>query len=86
MQDRCGEMSFRNLKVGDKVTRLLAQTIKMEMIVVAVKDKFIYCDAAQDRPMKGLSLWQHWKFDRDTGLEEEDRMSWTHPSKLIKED
>jgi hypothetical protein len=62
-------MGFRDLKVGDPVFRLL-DPIKVEMLVVAVDEHYIYCDS-QDQVMyeEDLGLKEHWKFDRDTGEE-----------------
>lgn len=35
---------FENTKVGDKFTRMLAGTVPMSMVVVAIKDGLLYCD------------------------------------------
>ena len=54
-------MSFRRIKIGDKVTRMLAGRIPMELPVTDVTDSRIVCG------------W--WEFDRDSGIEIDDEIS-----------
>ena len=68
---------FRELKVGDEVARQMGSNgPTMRMIVVSVDDDAVYCDAVGERPMKGLPFDEHWKFDRDTGVEEDEGLKW----------
>ncbi len=68
---------FRNLTAGDEVTRMLGDGgLLMRMVVVAVEDDFVYCDEAKERPMRDLPVGDHWKFDRDTGVEEDEGLEW----------
>lgn len=46
------------LKVGDKVTRMLAGIIPHELIITEIKDGLIYCG--------------DWTFDLETGIEVDD--------------
>lgn len=54
--------SFRDLQVGDTVTRMLAGTIPMELTVTEVDDTLIHCGP--------------WTFDRATGVEEDSDLNW----------
>lgn len=69
-------MSFRDVKVGDIVTRNMAGVI-MRMVVTEVDDKLI-------------TAGMGWQFDRDTGCEEDAALGWGRAfgisgSRLIKE-
>ena len=57
-------MTFRELKVGDAVTRDLCG-IKMPLKVTEVDERFIHCG------------W--WKFDRDHGYEVDEELGWGVP-------
>lgn len=65
---------FTNIKVGDTVIRLLAESIRMELAVTAITDNRIICGP--------------WTFDRSTGGEIDEELEWdgvTHSgSRLIK--
>jgi hypothetical protein len=50
------------IKIGDKVTRMLAGTVPMELLVTAVTDDTIVCGA--------------WTFDRVTGVEIDEELGW----------
>jgi hypothetical protein len=52
---------FRNLQPGDKVTRMLAGVIPMEMTVEKVEDGLIYMVGG-------------WTFDQLTGVEEDEEL------------
>lgn len=56
-------MSFRHVKVGDVVTRLLAGKIPMKMLVTHVDTKTMTCGGG-------------WMFDRETGWEEDSDLGW----------
>lgn len=60
-------MSFRDVKAGDKVTRLLAGSIPMELQVVSVDDRLIHCGPFG------------WTFCRDTGAEVDECLGWGAP-------
>ena len=55
-------MSFKDIKVGDLVIRLLAGKVPHKLKVTAVDDDLIVCGA--------------WTFDRETGVEEDDELGW----------
>jgi hypothetical protein len=57
--------SYRAMKVGDIVTRLLAGSIPMKLVVTDVDDRFIYCGGPGG-----------WKFDRDDGYEVDEDIGW----------
>jgi len=77
-------VSFRDLKVGDSVTRNMDGII-LKMIVVAVTDRLIYCDDEdQSMYVEDLPMEEHWKFDRDTGREVDwDPQGSETPSQLV---
>ncbi|HYK95253.1 MAG TPA: hypothetical protein VE011_05205 [Candidatus Dormibacteraeota bacterium] len=56
--------SFRDVSVGDSVTRLLGGSIAMALVVTSVDDSFIYCGE------------DGWKFDRDSGVEVDEEIGW----------
>ncbi len=53
--------SFRDVEVGDSVTRMIAGVIPDVILVTGVDDKYIYCNP--------FGWEEGWTFDRDTGLE-----------------
>ena len=63
-------MSFRHIKKGDTVRRLLAGVIPMDLLVVDVVGDRIICGGG-------------WEFDRDTGIEIDDFIS-VHVSHLVE--
>lgn len=64
-------MSFRHLRVGDKVTRLLS-AVPMPLVVTQVSDTEIKCGLSLDVTDPG-SLWT---FDRETGVEIDEDLGW----------
>ncbi len=50
------------MQVGDKVTRVLAGTVRMELKVTEITDNTIVCG------------W--WTFDKATGLEIDEELGW----------
>lgn len=59
---------FRMVAVGDKVTRMLAGTVPMELTVTAVDDELIHCGVPGGP--------DGWTFDRATGVEVDDDLGW----------
>ena len=57
-----------NLKVGDKVTRMLAGVISLELIVTKITSNTIECG--------------DWTFDLATGAEIDDYLGWGPPPKI----
>lgn len=55
-------MSFRDVKKGDTVHRMLAGTIPMDLIVTDITDDMIVTGGG-------------WEFDRDTGVEVDDMIA-----------
>ncbi len=51
------------MKVGDKVTRMLAGSIPMNLTITAIDDEFIHCGGG-------------WKFDKKTGAEVDEELGW----------
>lgn len=73
VKSRDTSMNFSDLKVGDKVTRLLAGSISMRLLVTEVEDKYIHCGP--------------WKFNRITGLEVDEDLGWdgeTHTGSYLR--
>ena len=52
----------RAVAVGDVITRVMAETVRMQLRVTSVDDTLIHC---------GL-----WTFDRDTGAEVDEDLGW----------
>lgn len=65
-------MSFRRLKVGDRIMRSLAG-MPMPMQVTAVDDKVVTCAAVNK---DGSLFYGGWQFDRDLGCEEDHELGW----------
>lgn len=61
--------NFRDVKVGDKITRMLAGAIPMKLVVSEVTDTLILTAAG-------------WKFDRETGAEVDEDLDWGPPPKM----
>lgn len=57
--------SFRAIGVGDTVTRLLAGSVPMTLVVTGVDERFIHCGGPGG-----------WKFDRSTGIEVDEELGW----------
>lgn len=55
-------MSFKHVKEGDIVMRVLAGVIPMALIVSKVDEKLIHCG--------------DWTFDRTTGAEVDEELGW----------
>ena len=56
---------FRDIKVGDVVTRMLAGQIPMQLRVTDIDDNFIYCGGPEG-----------WKFDKKTCMEVDEELGW----------
>ena len=65
-------MSFKHLKVGDKVVRMLAGTLPMELVIIKVKGNLLYCDSEPSIITDG----HYWTFDRESGAEVDDDLGW----------
>lgn len=69
--------NFRDLTAGCIVTRMLAGTIPQKMVVRLVDDDYIYCAAEGFGEFdEKTGEWTGWKFDRDTGVEEDEELGW----------
>lgn len=68
---------MRDLKVGDKVTRMLGGKLAMPMHITKVTEDRIFAvaDGAVNL-MKDDDFDEHWQFDRDTGIEEDEDLGW----------
>lgn len=62
---------FENLKVGDKVTRMLAGTIPMQMFVSGLENRRIQC-----KPVEFPEFPDYYEFDPITGAEIDDDLGW----------
>jgi len=72
-------MSFEDLKVGDRVYRMMGGRDKpwMEMEVMEIKDNLLVCGAIVQDGGKELVVFKGgWTFDRNSGLEEDDDLQW----------
>jgi len=65
-------MSLRDLEVGDKVVRLMGG-LEMPGTVMFIEEDLIYvaCEGTE-----GWSKESLWRFDRDTGCEEDEDLGW----------
>jgi len=54
--------SFRHVRVGDRVLRLLAGLVPMPLRVTGLDDELIHCGP--------------WRFDRDCGAEVDGELGW----------
>lgn len=66
-------MSFKDLKVGDRVDRYHGSGFFMEMEVVGIGNDFLVCAAVQ--PDKSL-FRGGWTFDIETGAEIDIDLEW----------
>jgi hypothetical protein len=69
-------MTYRNLKAGSTVTRLLAETIAMPMRVLRVDASLIYCTPREMSLTEAIGRNLIWTFDRETGAEVDDGLRW----------
>lgn len=60
---------FSDVKVGDTVTRLLAEVVPMQLVVTAVDERLIYCG--------------DYTFDRATGFEVDEELHMGPQSGII---
>jgi hypothetical protein len=65
-------MKFGHITVGDRVTRLLAGTVPMKLIVGKVDDTLIYTAT----PDGVINIEEGWKFRRDNGAEVDEDLGW----------
>ena len=67
---------FANVKVGDKLTRMLAGTIAVEVIVLRVEKDAFYVGNPE------INRWEEgWKFDKEYGCEIDERFNSGPPLK-----
>lgn len=64
-------------KVGDKVTRWLAGTLPMPMVIIKVTEDIIECTITDGEPSK--EVLGAWTFDRITGAEVDKDLNWGPP-------
>jgi hypothetical protein len=69
-------MTYRHLKTGSSVTRLLAGTIPMPMRVLRVDTRLIYCTPREMTLKAAVRRELIWTFDRVTGAEIDDGLGW----------
>lgn len=63
---------LKNVKVGDKLTRLIAGVVPMTVVVGEITDKVIKCGS-----IDGTVAWEEgWTFDRKTGAEIDEDLYW----------
>jgi hypothetical protein len=69
-------MTFTDLKIGDKVVRIMGSNgPPMEMVVKDIKDGILYCYAAGS-VSENWPLDQLWRFDAEQGCEEDEGLGW----------
>jgi hypothetical protein len=68
-------VSFRHLKPGDRVTRMLAGTLPMEMQVTQNEDGVITCAAVEG----DVLIHAGWTFNADNGGEIDADLGWDPP-------
>jgi hypothetical protein len=71
-------MTYRHLKGGSTITRLLAGAIPMPMRVLRVEAYLIYCTPKEMSLKAAVRRNLIWTFDRDTGAEVDDFLRWGH--------
>ena len=71
---RMGVVSFRHLKAGDKVTRMLAGTVPMTMIVKEVLPERLVCDVDEDP--SPIIDGGYWEFCRNNLVEIDEEWCW----------
>ena len=69
-------MTYRHLKAGSTVTRLLAGTVPMPMRVLRVDANLIHCTPKEMSLKAAVRRNLIWTFDRDTGAEIDDFLRW----------
>jgi hypothetical protein len=79
---------LKELHTGDRVTRLLAGVIPMEMEIVEIKDGLLICAAVQE---DGSLFMGEWSFCQQTGGEVDPDLGWFPPltptgSVLVKQE
>jgi len=71
-------VDLSNVKPGDLVRRVMAETVHMDLLVVHVDERLIYC------AVKGSTIGEPapenmgsvWTFDKETGVEEDEDLGW----------
>jgi hypothetical protein len=70
--------TFNHIKAGDKVTRMLAGIVPMELKVVHVDDRYIYAGAPWEEGTPPED-YAGWKFDKTYGYEVDEGIGWGVP-------
>lgn len=65
---------MRDLKVGDRVVRMLAGTIPMTLAITGIDELYVYCGANYDSENK--DDFAGWKFNRFVGYEVDEDLGW----------
>lgn len=76
-------IKLQTIKVGDRVRRLLAGTVRMELIVGEVTETTIKCMSADG----AINLENGWTFSRQTGAEIDEELGWdgfTHTGSFLE--
>lgn len=68
-------IGFMAVKRGDRVRRMLADTIPMDLYVVKVDERLIYATISESISPDNNSA-PMWTFDRATGIEEDEQLGW----------
>jgi hypothetical protein len=75
MNDIRATIGFMNVKPGDRVRRVLAEQVPMDLYVVKVDERLIY-GALSGSVDPDKSSGSVWTFDRATGIEEDEDLGW----------
>lgn len=68
-------IGFMAVKRGDRVRRMLADVVPMDLYVVKVDEKLIYASVSEAvDPVQSPGMV--WTFDRATGMEEDEELGW----------
>jgi hypothetical protein len=68
-------IGFMAVKRGDRVRRMLADSIPMDLYVLKVDERLIYTSVS-DAIDPDRNSGSVWTFDRATGIEEDEDLGW----------
>jgi hypothetical protein len=74
--------SFRNVKIGDRVKRVMGLGGPiMELVVTGLTDDLILCGTGSPEVPIGHDMrnFNGWKFNRDQGYEVDEELGWGVP-------
>ena len=63
---------INNLKLGDTVTRMLAGTLSMPVVIQTIEEDIIICGS----PDGFITGREGWTFNKDTGAEVDKDLGW----------